>query len=100
MSCSSNSPPPIYYQDPDASLWYGVDWSDYLAEQDDDTIATSEWILPDGIDLEDVSNTTTVAKIKLSGGTEGASYDIVNRIVTTTLAETEDRTIRIVIEER
>ena len=36
-----------YPKDPDATLDYGFDWSPWLEE--DETLATSEWILSDGL---------------------------------------------------
>lgn len=99
MSCATSSIP-VYDKDPNAVLWYGVTWVDYLAQIGADSIATSTWIVPVGLTnvAEQIAN--PIAKVKLSGGTVGESYDVVNRITTTASAETEDRTIRIFIRER
>lgn len=78
-----------FRKDPDAVLDYTVDWGAWL---DGDTIATSDWVVPDGITEDAATNTTTSATIWLSGGTEGAAYRIVNRIVTAA-GRTDDRTI-------
>lgn len=69
-------------KDPDELLDYEVDWSARLAG---DTIATSAWIVPDGIvkdpGLGD-SKTDTSSTIWLSGGALGESYTLTNRINT------------------
>ncbi|MCK5783867.1 MAG: hypothetical protein KAH06_05430 [Desulfobacterales bacterium] len=85
-----------FLKDPNAVLDYQADWSDWLG---DDTISTSDWILPTGIIEDSATNTTTTATIWLSGGTAGTSYTLVNRIVTAG-GRTEDRTITIVCQER
>lgn len=90
-------PAVVYYQDPDALMDYTIDWgSRWLGT---DTIATSEWIVPDGINMNTTSNTPTKATIWLSGGTLGESYDVTNR-VTTDGGRIQDQTLRIVIKEQ
>lgn len=71
----------IYQKDPLAKLSYTIDWADWLAG---DTIAASEWIVPDGVTLEDESHNTTSATVLLSGGDDGCDYCLVNKITTTT----------------
>ncbi len=83
-------------KDPDAVLDYIIDWSIWL---DADTISTSTWSVPAGITEDSSSNTTTTATIWLSGGTAGASYDLINSIVTAA-GRKDDRTIRIHVDER
>ncbi len=85
-----------FLKDPDAVLDYQIDWEDWL---DGDTISSSSWTVADGITEVTDTNTTTTATIWLSGGTDGASYNVVNRIVTAG-GRTEDRTITIVCQER
>ena len=80
-----------FTKDPEAVLDYQVDWSDWL---DDDTIDTSEWTVPAGLTEDSDSNTYTVAKVWLSGGTAGATYAVENKI-TTTDGRTDERTIYI-----
>jgi hypothetical protein len=60
---------------------YVVDWSARLAAGD--TIAASSFFLPKG-DLVAVtsSNKATCATVRISGGTAGQAYEIVNRITT------------------
>lgn len=83
-------------KDPDEYLDYKIKWSLRLAG---DTIASSEWIVPDGIVGDQESADTTTTTIWLNGGTLGRTYSIVNRI------ETEggrimDQTARIKIKAR
>lgn len=85
-----------FTKDPDAVLDYQIDWSAWLGS---DTIATSSWIVPDGITKASDTKTTTTATIWLSGGTLGQSYTLLNRIATAG-GRTEDRSIVIGIAER
>lgn len=89
--------PQTWIKDPDATLDYQIDWSSWLATGE--TISSSAWIVPDGLTEVSDSNTTTTATIWLSGGTDGESYRITNR-VTTTAGRTDDRTITLLIRQR
>jgi hypothetical protein len=85
-----------FSKDPDAKLDYTVDWTKWL---NGDTISKSEWIVPDGLNDEDDSNTSTTATIWLSGGTTGHEYTVTNRI-TTAGSRVNDRSFKILaIEE-
>lgn len=88
---------PIRLKDPNATLDYGFDWSEWLATGD--TISSSDWTVPAGLTEVSASNTTTTATVFLSGGTAGSSYDVVNRI-TTANGRTDDRTITIRVVSR
>ena len=55
-----------FAKDPDAVLDYAVDWLRWLAG---DEIATSVWIVPDGLTRVSDAATTTKATVWLSGGT-------------------------------
>jgi hypothetical protein len=85
-----------FNKDPDARLDYMVDWTSWLGE---DTIANSEWVVPDGITYEADTFTSTTATVWLSGGSLGSSYDVVNRI-TTVAGRIDDRTITIKIRQK
>ena len=85
--------PQRFIKDPDAVLDYVVDWSTWLG---DDAIATSTWTVPAGITKDSSSNTTTTATVWLSGGTTGAEYTLINRIVTAG-GRTDDRSIAIMV---
>ncbi len=91
-----------FRKDPAAVLDYAIDWSAWLAGPDgtdDDTIQSSSWGAPDGITVDDDSNTDSVATVWLSGGTAGQTYQVTNHIVTAAGRET-DQTILIVVQER
>lgn len=85
----------VFAKDPNAVLDYQINWAAWLGT---DTISTSAWTVPSGITQTSASNTTTTATIWLSGGTAGAQYDLVNRIVTAG-GRTDDRTITISMAE-
>jgi hypothetical protein len=102
----SDSTRPIWTarKDPDAVLDYTIDWNASAASGGPwlvtgDTIKTSVWVVPAGITKVSDTKSTTVTTVWLSGGTAGETYDIVNRI-TTDGGRTDDRTIRIIVEER
>lgn len=85
-------------KDPDATLEFGRDWSEWLTPNGD-TIVASAWIVPAGLTVVNESNTATVALVWLSGGTAGQSYVITNRI-TTAQSRIDDRSIQIVVRDR
>lgn len=81
-------------------LDYSVDWSSWLAGGE--TIATSSWSVEDAGDItigtgdHADSNTGSVATVWLDGGTNGASYEVTNTIITdSTPPRTTARTIRV-----
>ena len=89
--------PKRFSKDPGAVLDYTWDWSDWLATGD-----TIDWALitpASGIVLDSSTNTATTATAWLSGGTAGQAYDVVCKVVTVD-GRTDERTIRIVVEER
>jgi hypothetical protein len=84
-------------KDPDAVLWYAIDWSTWLGEA---TITGSTWEVPTGLtQVGAAAFTATEAKIKLSGGTAGQRYNVRNRI-TTSGGETNDHTLVITCAEQ
>jgi hypothetical protein len=68
-----------FIKDPDKAEDFVIDWSEYLGS---DTIATSTWTVPSGITKQSSSFTTTKVTIWLSGGTDGAYYELVDTITT------------------
>lgn len=87
---------PDYTKDPDETIDYVFNWK---PELDGDTISTSSFVLPDGLTSVSTSNTTTTATIFVSGGSEGSTYRITNRIVTAG-GRTRDRTIYVLVIEK
>lgn len=87
-------------KDPQAELDYKFDWSAWLSSMgDSDTISSSTWTVPAGITKGATSNTTTITTVWLSGGTDGAVYNVVNRIVTAA-GRTEERTLVVRVRQR
>jgi len=76
-------------KDPIDKLDYGFDLAKWLA---DDVIATATWAVPAGITKVAESNTTTVTRVWVSGGTAGEDYDL-EVTVTTAAGRTWQRTI-------
>lgn len=88
-------------KDPDDVLDYSIAWATWL---EDDTIATSEWLIAPATDLvqpddQPDTHTDTAATVWLEGGTLGLTYAVTNRI-TTTGGRTKDQTIWLVIQNQ
>lgn len=83
-------------KDPDAILDYDVDWSRWLGT---DTISSVVWVVGTGLTKDSQSNTDTVAKVWLSGGTVGTNYSVTCR-VTTAGGRTDDRSFQVKVRER
>ncbi len=96
-SCSSDCSKSyqVFEQDPDSTLDYRFIWSAWLAG---DEIATSTFLLPDGLTQVSASNTARTATIVVSGGTACSKYRVTNRI-TTIAGRTMDQTVVISIKE-
>ena len=89
-------------KDPDSVLDYGMDWSNWLP--DGDVIQSSNWIMEAvvnsgalTIDSDSFDDNFTV--VWLSGGEDGAVYNITNRIVTVQ-GRTQDQSVGISIRQR
>ena len=87
-----------YKKDPDATLDYTIDWTEWLSAIDD-TISTSTWVAEAGLTVDSDTNTTTAATAFVSGGTAGTTLTLTNRI-TTVGGRTDDRSITLKIVER
>lgn len=72
----------------------------WAKELNGDTIATSSFELPDGMTEGTNGGTGSVRTCKVSGGTEGNTYRVVNRITTTTGGLQFDKTQRVLVRER
>ena len=70
---------PGFDKSDDEVLDYAVDWSAWLGV---DTIATSTWSVASGLTVNSESETTTLATVWLSGGTNNTIYLVTNKIVT------------------
>lgn len=84
------------FKDPDEVLDYKIEWSSRLSG---DTISTSIWVVPSGITQVTNTNDSNSTTIWLSGGTNGATYDILNRIETSG-GRTMDQTVKLKIKSK
>ena len=90
-------------KDPQSTLDYSVDWSDWLVGAD--SISTSTWVLGtftgDTAPIVKTAENTAngIATIYLRGGTAGKIYRITNRIVTSS-GLTDERYFRLVIKDK
>lgn len=87
-----------FVKDPAATLDYTIDWSQWL---DNDTIATSGWVVESGITIVPGSetNTTTTTTLFLRDGTAGDSYTITNSI-STAGGRIDERSFKIQVRNR
>ena len=72
-------------------LDYGWDWSRWL---DGDTLASSTWTADSGITIQSHTFDTASTTIWLTGGAEGATYQLTNT-VTTAAGRTAQRSFEI-----
>ena len=86
-----------FLKDPDETLDYSVDWSEWLAVGE--TIVTSTWTAPTGITKGSDTKTTTVCTVWLSGGTAGLVYTVANKISTTS-GRIAERSLFIEVQQR
>ena len=92
-------------KDPEATLVYQMDWSDWLAQGQ--TIASVSYAItarandpdPVTIDSEGTSNDDTYTYVELTGGTAGKVYTVTATIVTDDGA-TDRRSFRAKVENR
>jgi len=87
-----NAPP----KHPDSAKWYFLEWS--AEELQNAAITNSSWILPSGITLDGESISGYRAGVRLRGGTQGQTYEIVNQI-TTDAGETLHETLLIHVQD-
>lgn len=84
-------------KDPEAIRLFGFDVSALLA--DGDTVSSFQWTVPDGITAAASVQSGNKLFVKLSGGTKGSCYPCVLEW-TTTLGETDQRTLNVLVRER
>lgn len=85
------------YKDPGATLDYPMDWSLWL--QIDEVIVSSVWEVPAGLEIESQQTSDSGTIVWLSGGINGQTYVVTNRI-TTDIGRIEERSFRIKIKQR
>lgn len=86
-----------YIKDPNAVLDYQWDWSAWLP--DDDAIASATVTAEAGLTVNSSSSVNATVTAWLSGGTAGSDYNVTCRIVTAD-GRTDDRTIRIIVQDQ
>ena len=87
-------------KDPNAKRKYSINWTRWLASQSvDEVIDDSEWIVPSGLNKIDEGFTSKITTIWLTGGTEGATYTVVNRI-TTSVGQIQDASFELFVEQQ
>jgi len=85
-----------YTKEPNDITPYEIDWEAWLAGR---TLSTSTFaVTPDGLTIDDDSNTSTLAVVWLSGGSWGDVYEVTNHVIASDGAE-EDRSITIKIQQ-
>jgi ABC-type molybdate transport system substrate-binding protein len=89
----------LFVKDPRARLDVGVDWSEWL-EQEDTAVATSTWTVdPAGLTLDSAAEVAGVTKVYVSGGTVGEIYTLRNTI-STAAGLIDSRSIRVAVRNR
>jgi hypothetical protein len=83
---------------PIARLPVLVDWSEWLTEEDEDTIAESTWSADDGLDIVTHTYTDITTIVWIDSGVTGKGYDLTNTIYTVG-GRTDERVIRIVCND-
>jgi hypothetical protein len=94
----------LLFKDPEAELFYGMDWSDWLVEPA--LIAASEWIITGPDEALTAAHPTIVTgsqvtQVQLLGGTLDTRYTVTNRITTNeTIPQIDDRSFAVLIYDR
>lgn len=84
-------------KDPNEVLDYGIDWSQRLSPTE--VIISSAWTVPGGLVSSTESFGANSTTIWLSGGTEGATYTLVNRVGTDE-GRVYDQSVKIKVKSR
>lgn len=88
-------PQDVLTKDPDATLLYEMDWTDWLPSGE--TITTSTWTITgaDSVlskDNESLLTGNKKTRVRLAAGTKGTRYTVTNRVTTSgTPSQTDDR---------
>jgi len=88
--------PTAPYKDPDSTVDYGCDWTEWLNAGE--TISTSTWIVT-GLTKGTEANSAGITSVMLSGGTVDDSHTLTNQIITDQ-GRTEQRSMVITIKEK
>ena len=85
-----------FVKDPQSSLDYVWDWSDWLGE---DTIASHDVTAETGITVDSSTATTTAVTVWLAGGTNDVDYDV-KVTIDTAAGRTDERTSKIRVRQK
>lgn len=89
---------PLWTKDPDETITRGLDWSQYLSQ--DETILAAAWTIPAGISGTQIDQFAAKrSMIRLVGGTLGNTYNIAC-MISTSAADSPQRSIRIAIRAK
>jgi hypothetical protein len=90
-----------FIKDPQAILDIRINWATWLAglPVSTDTISSSVWTVPVGITKVSDTNSTTTTTIRLSSGTLGTTYELLNHVVLASGQE-DERTIKVKIKNQ
>lgn len=81
----------VRQKDPEEIKPYTLSWAAYLSGLGGgQTISGSTWTVPAGLTSVQQTNTTSTATIKISGGTDGQDYELVNHVVLSDEQELEE----------
>lgn len=94
-TCVDPTYTPDYTKDPNDVIDVTFNWVGFL---DGDTLATSTFLLPDGMTQDSSSNTTLRTTVWLSGGSAVTLCRVTNRI-TTAGGRTKDMTKLVMVVE-
>lgn len=83
-------------KDPDSDRGYTVTWEDLRSGE---TITASAWDGPPELTLTELSFNDSVTSLKIGGGEDGKTYELINTI-TTSAPNTIQRTIRLKVKDR
>lgn len=105
MSTPTIKPSDMLVKDPNASVVYQFDWTDYLTDIAR-TISTSTFIVTGNDAILTLDNAGVISgdlktQVRVLAGTSGQQYTLTNRIVTTgSPAVTDDRSIFVLVQDR
>jgi hypothetical protein len=90
-------PPILAVKDPQDTVWYTVDWTEWLATGE--TVSSTAWTVPAGITQDAVTATSKTSLIKLSGGSPGVTYKIACK-ATTSSSQVVERSFLVPVKHR
>lgn len=87
---------PFALKDPDATLDYQVDWTEWL---NGDVIVSATFDIGQGLTKVSETSTDTAATVWVSGGSDGDSVMVTCHVITQA-GRQDDRSFRLIVRER